>query len=228
MFEVLSQLVVRFMSKVFASSVEAASKTASQRRSLLTTFVELYETLVELEDASKSAHATFAEFVDGSSAPVIIVVRNRVERLVTAFSAFTKQLRAVETQLGIRDHELLLRLGSVGRGKRTNLVILDLLTEVTPAHADRHAITFATDLAVFDPPSASRRFKDREQAEKEMQRLKKSLQKKLKRKHVDLNNIAEARLALHTSENDIQNICDAREELARFIRKNLPLDSLLV
>ena len=228
MFEIFTQLVIRFTSKLFGTSVDLASTSAKDRRSLLTALIQLYDNVVELESASKSAYDAFSEYANGTSFPVVIVARNRIERLIKAVKAFHKQLRIVERALSIQNPNLSLHLGRVGRFKSTTLITLNILSESTPSHEKKHIVSYPTALPLFDLDVSPRSFVDRDAAEVELKKVTKELRKKLKTTQLDLNDAAAVKVALSVAKENIRALEKVRQDLAIYIRDNVPLDSMFV
>lgn len=228
MLDVITQLVVRFSSKLFGTTVDLASKTAKDRRSLLKALIELYENIIELESASRSAYEEFSQYANGTSVPVVIAVRNRVERLSNATKSFHSQLRVVEKALSIQNPDLNLHLGSMFAKKGSLLVKFDLLTEVAPSHLERYVISYPTILPLLEFDFKKQSFSNQDEIDRELKHVSKSLRKKFKSREIDLIDSASVKVALSEANDNIRAIEKVRMELAEYIRKNVPLESMIV
>ena len=233
MLEILTSVLTNSISKLFATSVDIVSKDVSWKRSTSTKCIDLFSSLLALEQHSKEIHREVKGIIEGTEVLSKVVLRKKFERFFKSYESFIRELRTVQSILSIYDDDLLVRLEGLRKNKQFNTQILDLMLEVSPRSTTEDGC--ATTIIMYptrplpttlDTP---RIFPQATQSdlEQEAQKIKKQIMKKLAFKSADIAVPQEGHIVLENTDKDIQQIENLRVELSDFIKKNFPLDEIL-
>jgi hypothetical protein len=231
LFEILSTVITQLLSKILGSSVDIAAKDLSWRRSMAAACIDLYDSLTELENSSRTAYTIFKAISEGTRTLTKTKIKDVMEALFKSFLAFHKSLTRVESKLGIYDRALLVKIYDVRSSKFGILRTLDLVLDLAPVQAkDGGQLT-----SIIKYPTAIPQIIDSlgptqsspSDVEQEIKRIKQHVMPQFKEALADLNVPAEAAIALRTAEENLRSMDETRQKLADFIKENFPLKEIL-
>lgn len=241
MFDALSTIITAFIQKLIGVSVEEGIKVIKQKRSLALAFLNLFDSLLELENASKAAYKEFSGYAQETDVPTKLTTRNRLSELLGRTRNFAHALDAVAERLIIYDESLLAGLFSSVQTKISNLTTIDFFLEFCPSQAkdqDKQSSPFLiiypthysqTDILLLHKELTDSQWNPESKGnfDKEINHLQKNIKAKINRKTVDISSRPEAKIALDKAQEDIQKIERVRKELAEFIKRTFPMDEIL-
>ncbi len=231
MFEVVTTIITQALSKILGTSVDIVAKDVSWKRSMAAACIDLYDSLTQLEDSSKTAYAIFKAIADRTRTPTKTKIKDVMEPLFDSFVSFDKSLRKVESKLGIYDRDLLFKIRDIRSLKFGILDTLDMLLDAAPVQLkDSNKLTSLIEYPTVVPPrdnSLGALQSTPSSVEQEIKRIKTHVMARFKKTTVDLNVPAEAAIAIRTAEDNLRSIEQTRQQLAEFIKENFPLKEIL-
>jgi hypothetical protein len=231
LFEILTAVITQALSKILGTSVDIVAKDVSWKRSMAAACIDLYDSLTELENSSRTAYTIFKAIAERTRTPTKTKIKDVMEPLFASFVAFDKSLRKVESKLGIYDRALLFKIRDVRSLKFGILDTLDMLLDAAPVQLkDSDKLTSLIEYPTVVPrsdDSLGALQSTPSSVEQEVKRIKAHVMAQFKKTTVDLNLPAEAAIAIRTAEDNLRSIEQTRQQLAEFIKESFPLKEIL-
>lgn len=232
MFELLSGYILSVLKKISDKAVDYAGNRISERRSILSHLLNLFNDIIELEEHSKHVYIEFSNYAEGKDTVTKIIPADKLHKLNQLHIKFRYSLGKVNNILRIYDEDLSINLEGAALMKSRLWQRIDFSEEITPSMQEldgkkTFTLTYATSLpdeigkSIYVPSC------EREEIEATASLIREDVRRKIKRVHLDLRNNQDLLEALKDANSSIKKIEQARRELAELIRKHFPLDALV-
>ena len=231
MFDVLAALLGEALKKIFDVSVDRLNDQ-SKKRTLAISLLQLYDALVQLEEASQNALVLFGRYRDGTAAPLRTTARSTMESLINSVQKVDKWLLEVYSKLNIYNPHLASVTHDVVWSKRHTLEVIDVILAATPRvkMAGKYPTDFLIVPTELPDSELLRNFSEhgsRADAERRVAELKERIDRSLKVREVNFSESAEIAAVLEHGEATLRQVQAARAELAEFIQRAVPLSEVL-
>ncbi|MCK1278673.1 hypothetical protein IVB46_25955 [Bradyrhizobium sp. 61] len=220
MLELLGALVVKALEKIMGEAIDVGAKSLLDRRKLFKKFFELYEAAADLEAQSKAAYIEFAGYAGGTEILTKTVPAKKLDKLNQALDLFMSRVSAIRSVIDLYEGSLLISLNDVAAMKGMNLRHLRMVLPEAVGY----------DLFVPTKRSPNQPRLDLSSREYDAKKYLKSREAMTEfgLVRIDLRERESIERILGHSEAAVQEIAKVKEALGAFIRKNFPLDKVII
>ena len=233
MFEVLASFLTAVLTKIGEKGVDFAHNNLSTRRNILSCLLNLFNSLSDLELKSKEIYREFSLYANGRETVTKVIPARKPEDLNKSFSEFLDSLEKVNMVLEIYDPNLRVTLLGALQIKGRLWKQIDFSQDIVPKVLEvEDKLTFLVTFPAHPPEEASSTTDDLKWTAEDLDRMapliRQEILERMKLTQVDIRINADLRNALSTASDSIKEIEKAKLHLAELIRKNFPLEKLVI